>query len=117
MKKFIASIIMSAALVQSVYAAVPPRTESIFEYEAILSAISSDPEFNEVIPVIEFIVDIQRKTKEVNNLGKVKYRIITRVPGDRCGDREYVATLLIEPNPGIGPKLITVLKIVPKNHK
>jgi hypothetical protein len=116
MKKFIASLITCGALIQSAYAATPPLTQSLFEYEAIISAIGSNPEFSGIIPPIEFIVDIQRKTEEVNNLGKVKYRISTRVPGDTCEDRKYIATLLVEPNPGVGPKIVNVLKIVPVNH-
>ena len=115
MKKFIASLITCAALIQSAYAATPPLTQSLFEYEAIISAVGSNPEFSGIISPVEFIVDIQRKTAEVNNLGTVKYRIFTRIPGDACGDRQYIATLLVEPNPGIGPKIVTVLKIVPKN--
>lgn len=120
------------ALVQSGYAATSALTESLLEYEAITSAIGSDPNFQNVIDVTEFIVDIRRLTRQINVLGVVKYEIVTRLSqaftqfkasdemvenpgksdkGHHHRTHTYIARLNVQQNPGIGPNIITVLSI------
>lgn len=134
MKKLAFSLIACLALVQSTYAATSPLTESLLEYEAITTAIGTDPTFQNIIGTSEFIVDIKRITRKVNTLGIVKYFIKTRVissEGDVNASTEgldmnsdespasspsyrtnlYIATLNVALNPGIGPNVITVLRI------
>lgn len=127
MKKFILSFIACLAFAQSMYGACSPLCNSEREYGAILEAISI--QFPDVIPTSESIVDIRRKTKEVEVLGIVKYLIVTRIPSDtpaielschhssgkshkphqKC--HTYLATLLISPNTGVGPVMVTVENI------
>jgi hypothetical protein len=134
MKKLAFSLIACLAFVQSTYAATSALTESLLEYEAITSAIGTDPNFENIISPVEFIVDIKRITRKVNITGIVKYRIVTRVicstaginaseiqeeyssgnpKHKHCHDSTniYVATLNVSPNPGIGPNIVTVLSI------
>ena len=123
------------ACVQSTYAATSALTESLLEYEAITNALGTNPSFADVIPPTEFIIDIQRITRKVNIVGTVKYKILTRVLGENevaNGDQDlfdsssdqhhrkhhrhnrthtYIATLDVEPNPGIGPNIVTVISI------
>lgn len=124
MKKFIASFIACLALVQSSYAATSALTESLLEYEAITTAIGTNPIFENIIPPTEFIIDIKRLTRQVSNLGEVKYGILTRVltsdstTGCDCHKRHhfsnrYIATLNVAPNQDIGPNVITVVSLVP----
>lgn len=142
MKKFALSLVACLALVQSAYAATSPLAESLLEYEAITSAIGTDPNFDSIINPSEFIVDIQRITKQVNVLGNVEYKILTRLPPpptalSHCESssssssshkhkhhhhhhhhhnletRTYIVTLSVEPNPEIGPNIITVISITP----
>lgn len=126
MKKFATALLACFAMVQSTYAATSALTESLLEYEAIISAIGSNPSFENVIPVTEFIVDIERITRQINILGEVKYEILTRLVGDDPGSRceakgghkgrsrpiRYVATLNVAANPGVGPNIVTVVSIV-----
>jgi hypothetical protein len=129
MKKFAIVLVLCLAIIQPMYAATSALVESLLEYEAITSAIGSNPCFQNVIPQIQFIVDIQRITKQVNVLGEVKYKILTRVPNiepveaahkkshckkDKKNPRliTYIATLNVAPNPGIGPNIVTVESIV-----
>lgn len=139
MKKFAAALIAFVVLVQSSYAAIPPLTESLLEYDAIITAIGA-PSFT-TIPVTEFIIDIRRITKRINILGEVEYAILTRSTSNGLssnglsnGNHEsnvsndhyhhqhptkYIATLNVAPNPGIGPNIVTVLGIEkkgPHNH-
>lgn len=124
MKKVAFSLIASLALIQSAHAAVSPLAESLREYDAIVSALGSDPYFSLVIPPIEFITDIKRLTKKTNVLGEVKYKIIAKGPSDPgqgCDNHThdgqvYIATLLITPNPGIGPNIIIVLNVEPAHR-
>lgn len=124
MKKFILSFIACIAVIQSTYAvaATPALTESLLEYEAIISAIGAPEQV--VIPVTEFIVDIKRLTKEIDILGEVKYLIVTRsveednidggcYHGTHHRGIKYIAELNVSPNPGIGPNIVTVLSITP----
>lgn len=131
MKKLAFSLIACLAFVQSTYAATSALTESLLEYEAITSAIGTDPTFQTLISPVEFIVDIKRITHKVDITGTVKYRITTFVlsataganalmeqEAHSCGGHKnrrntniYVATLNVSPNPGIGPNIVTVLTI------
>lgn len=126
MKKFVILLITCIAMVQTSFAATSALTESLLEYNAITNAIGSDPNFQNVIPVDEFIVDIKRLTKRIDILGTVKYGIITRtVTADNNQDdsrskhrkrnrpHRYIATLNVAQNPGVGPNIITVVSIVP----
>lgn len=118
MKKLVISLIACLAIVQG-YAATTALTESLLEYQAITTAIGTDPTFQGIIPPIEFIVDIKRLTKQINSFGEVRYGILTRTVGDgtscECHKHpitKYIATLNVAPNPGIGPFVITVISIV-----
>lgn len=125
MKKIVIFFIAFVTMIQSTYAATSALTESLLEYEAITSAIGTDPSFQNVISPTEFIIDIKRLTKEIDILGEVRYGILTRTLSDesdqdrnRCKHRHsrpirYIATLLVSPNSGIGPNIVTVLSIVP----
>lgn len=127
MKKFVIFFIVCIAMVQSTYAATPALTESLLEYDAIISAIGA-PNFK-VIPVNQFIIRIKRITKKINVLGKVKYLIMTSDIDDKsCKNTpvtrdkkfpcpiKYIATLNVAQNPGVGPNIVTVLKIVKVNQ-
>ena len=118
MKKFGSFLIACLVVAQTTFAAVSPLAESVLEYEAIANAIG-DPAFT-VIGQNEFIVSIKRITRRINNLGEVKYSILTRSSSpSRCQrpatPASYIATLNIAQNTGIGPNIITVVSIVPKN--
>lgn len=129
MKKFAFSLIASFALIQSAHGATTALVESLLEYTAITNALG-DP-VQTIIPPQEFVIDIKRITKQINVLGEVRYKIVTRRPWDSfwwdversdCSHHHnrhyhdntnlYIATLLVSPNPGIGPNIITVLSIV-----
>lgn len=138
MKKLVLSLVACFAMVQSTYAATSALTESLLEYDAIISAIGSNPSFENIIPPNEFIIDIKRLTKQIDILGEVKYEILTRSLSDgtewvfhesSSGHShkhhkhprpiKYIATLNVAPNPGIGPFIVTVESIVlvpPHNH-
>lgn len=121
MKKFIIFFIACFAMIQSTYAATSALTESLLEYEAITSAIGTDPTFENVIPATEFIIDIKRLTRKIDVLGTVKYEILTRstvVPTTKKRVRpiKYIATLNVAANPAIGPNIITVVSIVLKTN-
>ena len=65
---------------------------------------------------------IDRKTKEVNTLGIVKYFIYTCQISDKNSECKklttYLATLNVESNPQVGPRIVTVKsikKIKPKD--
>lgn len=120
MKKFIVLLVASVAMIQSTHAATSALTESLLEYEAIISAIGSDPAFENIIASTEFIIDIKRLTRRLDVLGEVRYGIVTRnlsdannqCPGLRNHSIKYIATLNVAQNPGIGPNIVTVLSIV-----
>jgi hypothetical protein len=122
MKKIIASIIACTVMLQAspTFAATSGLSESILEFEAITSALGTNPAFQGVIPQNEFITKIKRLTKKVDTLGTVKYGIVTKVISNGMGGHShekhhgvYLATLNIAPNPAIGPDVITVVSIVP----
>lgn len=122
MKNLVIFLIVCLVFVQSTYAvtATSVLSESLIEYEAILSAIGTDPEFEGVIGSTEFVVDIVRKTDRLNVLGTVKYFIKTCTINnkDRCKKlRTYIAVLNVAPHPGIGPHIVTVLSIEKKDSK
>lgn len=135
MKKFAITLIACLAFVQSAYAATSALAESLLEQQAITSALGTNPNFQDIIPAVEFIVDIKRITPIVKILGHVKYKIVTREVGveaelvapaeqktldsSSSGSHHhrhhhkgttYIATLDVTPN-GIGPTVITVLSI------
>lgn len=121
MKKFLFSLAACAAMVQSAFAATSALTESLLEYEAITNAIGTNPDFENIIPPDEFIIDIKRLTRRIDVLGEVKYGILARTvtDGDEWDCRHehpcpirYIATLNVAANPGIGPNIITVESIV-----
>ena len=118
MKKFVIFLITSVAMIQSTYAATSPLGESLLEYEAITSAIGTDPAFQNVIPQNEFITEFKRLTKHINVLGEVRYGIVTRTAeGTRTQTNKYIATLNVSANPNIGPSIVTVESITPfVNH-
>lgn len=136
MKKIAFFLIACLTCMQSTYAATSALTESLLEYEAITTAIGTDPNFQNIISQNEFIIDIKRITHQVDITGIVKYDILTRVisaPGNVVASMEqeaiemhssgshkhkhhhhtnsYIATLEVSPNPGIGPNIVTVLSI------
>ncbi len=124
MKKFIICLIACVSMVQSAYAATSALTESLLEYEAITSGIGTNPSFENIIPVTEFIVDIKRITKQINVLGTVKYEILTLPVSDGSIKKKqtpikYIAILDVSPNPGVGPNIVTLISIVlvqPNKH-
>lgn len=98
-------------------AATSALTNSLLEYEAITNFIGA-PNFNTIGPN-EFIVDIKRLTRRVDILGTVEYEICTQEVRANAKDNNndgafhnYLATLLVEPNPAIGPRQVTVISIV-----
>ncbi len=122
MKKLAFSLIASLAIFQSGFAAVTALSESLNEYDAVVSAIGTSSEFSST----EFVVDIKRVTEEVNILGTVRYRIVTRDIADlnaaECGcehhhrrDRthQYLAVLDVAANTIPGSNIITVISIEP----
>lgn len=142
MKKFVISLIACFAFAQSMHAACGPLCNSVIEYRAILDS----SQLGNVVPSTEFIVGIQRITKKVDITGTVRYRIVTRLLNGTesqsdieaafieaaCSEgnlekthskkkqecRTYIATLLVESNPAIGPRVATVLSITPTGgHK
>ncbi len=142
MKKFAISLLACLAMTPFTYAATSALTESILEYEAILTALGTNPSFENVIPSTQFIVDIERVTRELDVLGNVDYDIVTRDVGTSnhpddcdcgCHDRHhkkhknhrdlhagvkgfhYAVVLNVAANPGIGPNIITVVSITPSN--
>lgn len=120
MNKFIMTFIACMTFSQ-IQAATSPLVESLLEYDAIIHEIGNPNQT--VIPQTEFITDIDRITHKVDVLGKVKYKIVTRVSYEtHCSEihqstNTYVAELLVEGNPGIGPNIITVIKIKQLHHK
>ncbi len=120
MKKFILTFLACVAFAQ-IQAATSPLVESLLEYNAIINAIGNPNQT--FMPQTEFIIKIDRLTKDVDVLGKVKYKIITQATfEDECSHihhkkNTYVAELLVENNPGIGPNIITVIKIKQLHHK
>ena len=113
MKKIIIIYLACFAMIQSSHAAVSPLSESLRELEAINLAIGTNPDFQNVIPQNESIVAVKRVTKELNALGRVEYKILTRSANYRGGhcSIKYLATLDIAPNSGIGPYIIAVVSI------
>jgi hypothetical protein len=128
MKKFVITLVACFAMVQSSYAATSALTESLLEYEAITSAIGTDPSFENIIPQTEFIIEIKRITKQIDVLGEVRYEILTRALSNEPNwdwhesnkkhhrPIKYIATLNVAPNPGIGPNIVTVESIVLTPH-
>ncbi len=125
MKKLALMIFASLALSQSAFAATSALTESLLEFEAITNTIGA-PSFD-VIGPNEFIVDIRRVTRSIDEYGEVRYEIVTRrtdsealivVSAEKACPRDikYLAILEVAPNPGIGPNIITVLSIERIHH-
>ena len=126
MKKYALSFICAClAIAPFAHAATSALTESLLEYEAITDAIGTNPDFQNVINASEFIVDIRRITKQIDILGQVKYKIVTRSVDENDNEsgchrnrhhhrtKIYVAKLNVAPNPAVGPNIVTVLSIKP----
>ena len=114
MKKFVFFLFACLACLQSHEAvgAVSNFAESIRNIEAILEA-TADPEFSDLFKANEYIIDITRKTK-IDLTGKAKYLLTTCLlnEAENCRKiKKYIATIRVEPKPGIGPNIITVLNI------
>lgn len=114
MKKFISCLVACIAITQSSYAALSPLANSVLEYEAIVDAVGA-PQFEDIIGPNEYIVDIARKTKCLDILGKVHYRIVTRDVTNCHLKKCYCVTLIVAPNPEfeIGPRIVVVVSIKP----
>jgi hypothetical protein len=121
MKKLALVIIASLAYLQTAQAATTALVESLLEYNAITAYIGA-PGFTTIGPA-EFIIGIDRITRSVDVVpGIARYRICTRIVTAGMDEdgletegrvyHEYIATLSITPNPGIGPNIVTVLSIV-----
>lgn len=123
MKKFAIAFIAYLSFCHFAQAATTALTQSLLEYEAITNFIGA-PGFTTIGPD-EFIVDIKRQTREIDVLGVVEYTICTRRvtanilnenenehDANNPGHIDYLATLFVSPNPGIGPNIVTVLGIV-----
>lgn len=108
MKKLALSIIACLAFASSAYAATSPLVESLLEIQAITNAIGAPDQ--DVIDADEFVTRISRDSDKVESLGRVEYLIRTYEAGEDK-TRNYKAILCVQPNPGIGPNIITVLKI------
>lgn len=120
MKKLALIFVLCLAYFQSTQAATTALTESILEYQAITNFIGQ-PNFTTIGPS-EFIVDIARITRRIDVLGIVEYSICTRQVLSGMEEdlnegngrvKNYIATLNVTANPGIGPNIVTVLSIVP----
>lgn len=135
MKKVAIALIAGFAFIQSAaYGATSALVESLLEYEAITDSLGAPNQT--YISQGEFVVDVKRITRETNILGEVKYKIVTEEIAEfdwwidesssssshrhhrhECNNRHvYIATLLVMPNPAIGPNIVSVLKIVPARH-
>lgn len=129
MKKFIVSCLACLSYFHSTQALLPNFNESIAEYQAILNAQSL---LATKISPSEFIIDIQRKTRNLD-AETVFYEIVTTSGSNSCDTdvennpilrrqhhhhhktRKYLVKLTITPNPAIGPDIITVDSIEKKS--
>ena len=125
MKRLIIILFAFLAYTQTAQAATSALANSVREYVAITDYIGA-PNFS-TISSDEYIIDIERITRRVDILGRVKYRICTKrvaegpvVEGGGDEGREhiseYIATLLVAPNPGVGPRIVTVISFEPANE-
>lgn len=111
MKKFAFVFFLLLASLQANYAtaAITSFSESVLEIDAILEA-TQDPEFSSLFKTSDFITSIVRVTRDLDTIGEIKYNLRTRnIRTHRIKD--YRVVLDISPNPGIGPKIITVESI------
>lgn len=132
MKKLILTLTACCLAFTQAHAATTILVESLLEYDAIINAIGGvDPNLANVIPSTESITDVRRLTNDVNIYGTVRYKITTRVPNVQeeplierelvvcpCHQKShnYNAELFVEPNPGIGPNIVSVISITPSHH-
>ncbi|MFI0435525.1 MAG: hypothetical protein ACH350_07365 [Parachlamydiaceae bacterium] len=94
-------------------AAVAPFGESVLLMEAVLNA-TVDPEFSGLFSTTDVVVRLDRLTKEVNKYGRSKYILETVTPNAHNFPHRanlYLVTVDVQPNPAIGPNIITVLKM------
>ncbi len=111
MKFFFGALAACLIFIQSMHAIPSNLGESILEYQAILN---SDL-LQTTVPQAEFIFEIERKTKSIDAT-LVHYEIKTRIfYKEHHKTHEYIATLSLTPNPQIGPPIITVVSITPKD--
>lgn len=117
MKKFILSLIVSFAFVGAAHAIPSNLNQSIREF----TAIEKSELLSQTIAQSEFIVDIERKTKDLH-ADVVVYKICTlstkecdsECAGKCPGKKQktyYKVTLELAPNEAIGPKVINVVSV------
>lgn len=108
MKKFAFCFFLLLASLQANYAsaAITSFAESILEVQAILDA-TSDPQFSSLFKTSDFITGIARVTRDLDTVGEIRYTLRTRNIGTNRV-KDYRVILDVSPNPGIGPKIITV---------
>jgi hypothetical protein len=132
MKKFVAAIITSFALVSSLQAIPSNLGESINEYEAILNSSLLQTSLEQS----EFIIDLKRLTKALTAT-TVYYEIRTYSPtapvtaGEtesheksqkhprkhHHNEKRYSVEITLSENPQIGPPIIDVVSIVPTSKR
>jgi hypothetical protein len=119
MKKFILAMVASFAFIGSVHAIPSNLNQSLREF----TAIEKSELLSQTISQSEFIIEIERETKDLN-ADTVVYKIKTvsfasnsdcNCDG-KCSERKkqknrYKVTLELTPNEAIGPKVITVVSI------
>lgn len=114
MKTFFATLFACLALMQSAQAVESNLGESLREYQAILDASSL---LATVIPESEFIVEIERKTRDLDATTvfyEIKTASFSTQHPNHFRTHEYRVKLLITPNPLIGPPVITVVSVTPE---
>lgn len=134
MRKFALALIASFGFIQAAQAIPSPLTQSIFYYDAIFSS----PLFLETVTQNEFVVDVKRKTRDLNAETAI-YEVRTRsgstddniivdaedydthcFPWGRHGENLYIVEIAVTPNPQIGPPILTVVDVEAvsfKRHK
>lgn len=108
MKKFAFCLFLILASLQTNYAsaAITSFSQSILEVQAILDA-TTDAEFTDLFKTSDFITGIARVTRDLDTIGEIRYTLRTRNIGTNR-IKDYRVILDVSPNPGIGPKIITV---------
>lgn len=129
MNKSLFAFIAYFTIAQYAHAAVAPFYESVLEYEAITSALGTNPNFQSIINPSEVIIDIKRMTQQINSIGEVNYEIvtgtslanedktITESKDNNLRKKSYIAKINVARNPGIGRKIITLLSIIPASSQ
>lgn len=126
MKKYIVALLASFACMQSVQAIPSNLGQSLLEY----AAIENSSLLQDVIPQSEFIVDIQRKTRDISASEAIYFiktlasEVEAPVAVDKkCHRRDgrnynlYRVHITLTPNPELGPPVITVDSITQVQHR